>query len=90
METVAAFAGNMATAVVLTGMGADGARGVKPVKNAGGYVLAQDEATSVIFGMPSEAIKSGVVDHVLGIDDIYPAIEKRVLYVYGAQKVGAL
>ncbi len=90
METVAAFAGNMAIAVVLTGMGGDGSRGVKPIKNASGYVLAQDEATSVIFGMPSEAIKTGAVDQVLGIDDIYAAIEKRVLYVYGAQKVGVL
>ncbi|HYH00491.1 MAG TPA: chemotaxis response regulator protein-glutamate methylesterase [Terriglobales bacterium] len=90
METVATFAGPMATAVVLTGMGADGSRGVRAVKNSGGFVLAQDEATSVIFGMPSEAIKTGAVDAVLGIDAIYPAIEKRVLYVYGAQKVGAL
>lgn len=90
METVASFAGSMATAVVLTGMGGDGSRGVRAVKNAGGYIVAQDEATSVIFGMPSEAIKTGAVDSVLGIDAIYGAIEKRVLYVYGAQKVGAL
>lgn len=90
METVASFAGPMATAVVLTGMGGDGSRGVRAVKNAGGFVIAQDEATSVIFGMPSEAIKTGAVDSVVGIDSIYGAIEKRVLYVYGAQKVGVL
>jgi two-component system, chemotaxis family, protein-glutamate methylesterase/glutaminase len=90
METAATFAGSMSIGVVLTGMGADGSRGVRNVKGAGGCVLAQDEATSVIFGMPSEAIKTGVVDQVLGIDDIYGAIEKRVLYVYGAQKVGVL
>jgi two-component system chemotaxis response regulator CheB len=90
METAASFAGNMTTAVVLTGMGADGSRGIRTVKNAGGHVLAQDEATSVIFGMPSEAIKTGAVDHVLGIDEIYGAIEKRVLYVFGAQRVGVL
>jgi two-component system chemotaxis response regulator CheB len=90
METAASFAGSMTTAVVLTGMGGDGSRGVRTVKNASGHVLAQDEATSVIFGMPSEAIKTGAVDHVLGIDEIYAAIEKRVLYVYGAQKVGVL
>jgi two-component system chemotaxis response regulator CheB len=79
METVAAFAGAMSIGVVLTGMGSDGARGAKAIKNAGGYVVAQDEATSVIFGMPAEAIKSGAVDQVLGIDDIYSSIENRVL-----------
>lgn len=90
LETVASFAGPMATAVVLTGMGTDGARGVRGIKSAGGYVVAQDEATSVIFGMPSEAIRTGSVDQVLGIQDIYAAIEKRVLYALGAQRVGAL
>jgi len=79
METVAAFAGAMSIGAVLTGMGSDGARGAKAIKNAGGYVIAQDEATSVIFGMPAEAIKSGAVDQVLGIDDIYSSIENRVL-----------
>ncbi len=90
LDSSASFAGNMVTAVVLTGMGADASRGIRTVKNAGGYVLAQDEATSVIFGMPSEAIKTGAVDQVLGVDEIYGAIEKRVLYVFGAQKVGVL
>ena len=64
-ETVAAYARAMAVGVVLTGMGNDAAKGVKMVKAAGGYVLAQDEATSVIFGMPAEAIQTGVVDEVL-------------------------
>jgi len=79
MESVAAFAGAMSICVVLTGMGSDGARGSRAIKNAGGYVVAQDEATSVIFGMPAEAIKSGAVDQVLGLDDIYSSIENRVL-----------
>jgi two-component system chemotaxis response regulator CheB len=79
MESVAAFAGAMSIGVVLTGMGSDGARGAKAIKNAGGYVVAQDEATSVIFGMPAEAIKGGAVDQVLGIDDIYSSIENRVV-----------
>ena len=55
---------------------------------AGGLVLAQDEATCVIFGMPAEAIKVGAVDHVLGIDDIYPAIEKRVIGICRSTPVG--
>jgi two-component system chemotaxis response regulator CheB len=81
MESVAAFAGALSIAGVLTGMGSDGANGAKAIKAAGGFVLAQDEATSVIFGMPAEAIKAGAVDQVLGIDDIYAAIEKRVLSI---------
>jgi len=79
LESIAAFAGPMSIGVILTGMGADGARGAKQIKSAGGVVFAQDEATSVIFGMPAEAIKTGAVEQVLGIDDIYSAIEKRVL-----------
>lgn len=89
MESIAAYAGAMSIAVVLTGMGSDGARGARAIKSAGGLVLAQDEATSVIFGMPAEAIKAGVVDQVLGIDDIYPAIEKRVLGLSRIAPVGA-
>ncbi len=89
MESIAAYAGAMSIAVVLTGMGSDGARGARAIKAAGGLVLAQDEATSVIFGMPAEAIKAGVVDQVLGIDDIYPAIEKRVLGLTRMAPVGA-
>jgi two-component system chemotaxis response regulator CheB len=88
METVAAYAGAMSIGAVLTGMGNDGASGAKAIKSAGGLVLAQDEATCVIFGMPAEAIKAGAVDQVLGIDDIYPAIEKRVLGICRATPVG--
>jgi two-component system chemotaxis response regulator CheB len=81
METVAAYAGAMSIGAILTGMGNDGASGAKAIKAAGGLVLAQDEATSVIFGMPAEAIKTGAVDQTLGIDDIYSAIEKRVISI---------
>jgi two-component system chemotaxis response regulator CheB len=88
MESVAAYAGAMGIGVVLTGMGSDGTRGARAIKAAGGLVLAQDEATSVIFGMPAEAIKAGVVDHVLSIDDIYAAIEKRVLGLCRSTPVG--
>jgi len=90
METVAAFAGPLSVGVVLTGMGNDGSRGVQVIRAAGGQVIAQDEATSIIFGMPAEAIKTGAVDSVLALENIYAAIEKRVLFVFGAQKVGAL
>jgi two-component system chemotaxis response regulator CheB len=90
LETAADFAGNMGIGVVLTGMGNDGCKGVQRVKSVGGHVIAQDESTSVIFGMNAEAIKTGAVDQILPLEQIYQAIEKRVLYIFGAAKVGAL
>jgi two-component system, chemotaxis family, protein-glutamate methylesterase/glutaminase len=89
MESAASYAGAMAIGVVLTGMGNDGAAGAKAIKNAGGMVIAQDEATSVIFGMPAEAIKAAAVEHVLALDDIYAAIERRVLNISKSLPVGA-
>ena len=90
LEAVAAYAGPMAVSVVLTGMGNDGSRGVRAIKGANGHVIAQDEASCIIFGMPAEAIRTGSVDQVVSLDQVYPAIEKRVLYVLGAARVGAL
>jgi two-component system, chemotaxis family, protein-glutamate methylesterase/glutaminase len=78
LESVAAYARAMAVGVVLTGMGNDAAKGAQAVKAAGGYVLAQDEATSVIFGMPAEAIQTGAVDEVLPLDGIGAALDKRI------------
>jgi two-component system chemotaxis response regulator CheB len=89
LESAAEYAGPMSLGVILTGMGNDGTRGAQAVKNAGGCVLAQDEATSVIFGMNAEAIRAGAVDQVLPIENIFSAIEKRILYVHGAARVGA-
>jgi two-component system chemotaxis response regulator CheB len=61
-------------AVILSGTGTDGASGAAAIKAAGGLVIAQDEASSAFFGMPHAAIEAGVVDRVLGLDAIGPAI----------------
>jgi two-component system chemotaxis response regulator CheB len=89
-ESAAEYAGPMTIGVILTGMGNDGAKGAQTIRSAGGHVIAQDESTAVIFGMPQEAIKTGAVDQVLPMEAIYHGIEKRVLYIFGAAKVGAV
>ncbi|HZK46571.1 MAG TPA: CheB methylesterase domain-containing protein, partial [Atopostipes sp.] len=65
-------------AVILTGMGKDGAEGCVAVKNAGGYVIAQDEESCVVYGMPKAAVETGAVDEVLSIYDIIVEINKQI------------
>ncbi|SEV93556.1 protein-glutamate methylesterase CheB [Halobacterium jilantaiense] len=64
--------------VVLTGMGSDGADGIRAVKEAGGTTLAQDEATSAVFGIPERAIETGCVDEVLPADRLTEGIADSV------------
>ncbi len=66
--------GKRCFAAVLSGSGSDGADGTLAVHEAGGHVVAQDEATSAHFGMPSAAILAGGVDQVLALEDIGPAV----------------
>jgi two-component system chemotaxis response regulator CheB len=66
-----------AIGVLLTGMGDDGAVGLRDLKRAGGTTIAQDEATSVVFGMPAAAIKLGVVDFVVPPPQIAPILVQR-------------
>ncbi len=66
----ARYAGKNAVGVIMTGMGDDGAEGMKEMKEAGAWTIAQDEASCVVFGMPQEAIKLGGVDRIISLDDI--------------------
>jgi two-component system chemotaxis response regulator CheB len=73
-ESVAASFGARAIAVVLTGSGRDGSMGVTAIKQRGGTVIAQDEASSEFFSMPSAAIRTGMVDFVLPLDQVAGAL----------------
>lgn len=73
-ETTARAFGAASLAVVLTGMGQDGVEGLRCVREAGGQVIAQDQASSVVYGMPGAAARAGVVDQVLPLKDIAAGI----------------
>jgi two-component system chemotaxis response regulator CheB len=73
-ESVARECGASAAACLLTGMGRDGALGLLKIRTAGGMTIAQDEATSVVYGMPREAATLGAATHVLRLPDIAPRL----------------
>jgi two-component system chemotaxis response regulator CheB len=75
-RSAAVAAGENAVGVILTGMGSDGAEGMAQLKTTGAHTIAQDERTSVVFGMPKEAIARGCVDQVLPLPEIAGAILK--------------
>lgn len=77
-RSVAEVYGSRALGVIMTGMGADGVLGLQLMKQRGARVLAQDEASCVVFGMPCEAIKAGVVDAVVPLEQLADAISKHV------------
>jgi two-component system chemotaxis response regulator CheB len=78
-NSAAACAGHFAVAGLLTGMGSDGARGMKKLQAAGATTFAQNEATCVVYGMPRAAVELGVVDHLLPLDEIPNALVRSVL-----------
>ncbi len=73
-RSVARFAGKNATGIIMTGMGDDGARGLKEMLDAGAATVAQDEASCVVFGMPKEAIKLNAAQRIMALQDIHQAI----------------
>ncbi len=76
-RSVAQYVGQNALGIILTGMGDDGARGLLEMKQAGAYTIAQDERTSVVWGMPGEAVKRGAADKITPLYDIPAEIENR-------------
>ncbi|MEK8050402.1 chemotaxis response regulator protein-glutamate methylesterase [Ideonella sp. DXS22W] len=83
-ESAARVVGPNALGVMLTGMGADGARAMKAMRDAGSWNIAQDEASCVVFGMPREAIAHGAAHEVLPLQRIAPALIERLKSTVGA------
>ena len=77
-KSAAAVVGRNAFAIMLTGMGNDGAAAMREMKDAGSYNYVQDEATCIVFGMPREAIAHGAADEVLPLGQIAPALVARL------------
>jgi two-component system, chemotaxis family, protein-glutamate methylesterase/glutaminase len=75
-RSVAQAAGKNALGIIMTGMGDDGARGLKEMLTAGAHTIAQDERSCVVFGMPNEAIKLGAAEQVLPLGDMAAAIAR--------------
>jgi two-component system, chemotaxis family, protein-glutamate methylesterase/glutaminase len=76
--SVARYAGRNAVGAIFTGMGADGAKGLLAMRDAGAHTIAQDEASCVVFGMPKEAIKLGAAAEVLPLGEIADALQAAV------------
>lgn len=70
MESVATLKSMKKIGVIMTGMGSDGAKGIRKILDAGGYTIAQDEESSIVFGMPKVAINNGSINKVLPLDEI--------------------
>jgi two-component system chemotaxis response regulator CheB len=77
-RSIATYYGRHSLAVVLTGMGQDGTRGCEAIRDTGGQVLAQDEPTSVVWGMPGFVVRAGLADKVLPLSLIAGEIVNRV------------
>jgi two-component system chemotaxis response regulator CheB len=67
---VANIYGKKSIGVILTGMGKDGAKGISMIKNKGGYTIAQDEESSVVYGMPRAALETGSIMQVLHLKEM--------------------
>ena len=77
-RSVADVYGGSAMAVILTGMGRDGLRGIERMRAQGSYVVAQDEASSVVWGMPGAVVTAGLADSVVDLKCVVPEIQRHL------------
>jgi two-component system chemotaxis response regulator CheB len=70
------FSGN-AIGVIMTGMGSDGLKGLTTLKKMGGYIISQDEASCVVYGMPRAVVEAGIADEILPLDSIADSIMRN-------------
>lgn len=75
LSSLVASYGSKTLAVLLTGMGKDGAAGLKAIRSAGGHTIAEHESTCIVYGMPRAAVELGAAEHILPLDQIASAIE---------------
>jgi|Deesub1362A_J573_1020465.scaffolds.fasta_scaffold01796_4 two-component system chemotaxis response regulator CheB len=78
MESVAKTAGSRAIGVILTGMGCDGAAGLKAIREAGGFTIAEDPSTCIVYGMPKAAADMGAVNKIMPLHNISRELSRRV------------
>lgn len=76
-RSAARYAGKNAIGIIMTGMGDDGAHGMKEMHDSGAYNIAQDEATCIVYGMPGEAVKAGAVDSIVPLGNIAKTMLER-------------
>jgi two-component system chemotaxis response regulator CheB len=88
-NSVAAEYGPSSVGVIMTGMGEDGAEGIGEIKKAGGRTLAQDENTSVVFGMPKAAIRRGYIDRVIPLERMAEAVAGEIIWKRGGRQIAA-
>ena len=78
MESAVEFFNGAVIGVILTGMGSDGAAGASSIKRAGGRIIAEDESTSVVYGMPRSVVEANLADKVLPLPEVASAIVEMV------------
>lgn len=77
-ESVAGYCGGATVAAILTGMGSDGTRGAGQIKRAGGWILAEDQSTCVVYGMPRSVVEEGLADRVVPLPEVAEELVKAV------------